>query len=75
MQYPNHACRLVKAIYGLKQASRAWFDKLMITLISWGFANTKSDSSLFFLKLDKLILLVVVYVDDILVTGNNNEAI
>lgn len=74
VQYPNHVCRLVKAIYGLKQP-RAWFDKLRITLLSWGFVNTKSDSSLFFFKTDRLVLLVLVYVDDILVTGNNNEVV
>lgn len=71
-QRPNHVCKLVKALYGLKQAQRAWFDRLKETLIEWGFQNSKSDVFLFFLKTATLTIFVLVYVDDILVTGNNS---
>lgn len=43
----NHICKLTKAIYGLKQTPRAWFDRLKNALLEWGFQNTKSDASLF----------------------------
>ena len=68
---PNHVCKLNRALYGLKQAPRAWFDKLRATLIQWGFENSKSDTSLLiFNSIGKTIYLLV-YVDDILLTGND----
>uniref|UniRef100_A0A803PM38 Integrase catalytic domain-containing protein n=1 Tax=Cannabis sativa TaxID=3483 RepID=A0A803PM38_CANSA len=69
---PNHVCKLIKSIYGLRQAPRAWFDKLKATLASWKFKNSKADSSLFFLKTSSYIILVLIYVDDIIITGNNS---
>lgn len=68
---PHHVCRLRKAIYGLKQAPRAWYIELSTFLISLGFVNSISDTSLFILKKDKSIVYLLVYVDDILVTGND----
>lgn len=38
---PQHNCKLAKAIYGLKQTSRAWFHRLKGALLGWGFHNTK----------------------------------
>ena len=70
-QKPDHVCRLNKALYGLKQAPRAWFDRLRLTLQSWGFKNSKCDSSFFFLVSNNQITLVLIYVDDIIVTGSN----
>lgn len=72
-QRPQHVCKLVKALYGLKQAPRAWFERLRNTLIQWGFQNSKTDVSLFFLKTASLTVFVLIYVDDILVTGNNGD--
>jgi histone deacetylase 1/2 len=70
---PNHICKLSKAIYGLKQAPRAWFDSLKNALLRWGFQNTKSDSSLFILKEKDHITFLLIYVDDIIVTGSNTK--
>ena len=68
---PTHICKLIKAIYGLKQAPRAWFDRLRAALLEWGFKNTKSDTSLFFLKTKSQVTFLLIYVDDIIVTGSD----
>ncbi|WVZ17885.1 hypothetical protein V8G54_010867 [Vigna mungo] len=70
---PEHVCKLSKAVYGLKQAPRAWFDSLKNALLSRGFTNTKSDSSLFTLRGTYHITFLLIYVDDIIVTGNNTK--
>lgn len=72
---PTHVCRLRKAIYGLKQAPRAWYVELQTFLISAGFHNSVSDTSLFILKKGRSIVYMLIYVDDILVTGNDNSLI
>ncbi|PKU66380.1 Retrovirus-related Pol polyprotein from transposon TNT 1-94 [Dendrobium catenatum] len=69
--YPNHVCRLNKALYGLKQAPRQWYNTFTAYLISLGFANSISDPSLFILNKSDCKLFLLIYVDDILFTGNN----
>ena len=68
--YPNHVCLLKKALYGLKQAPRAWFHKLASVLANLGFKSSQSDSSLFIRGDSHSITLVLIYVDDIIVTGS-----
>lgn len=71
--YPNHVCKLKKAIYGLKQAPRAWFNKFSDYLLSIGFFCSMADPSLFVLHSDKGTILLLLYVDDIIITGNNTS--
>ncbi|KAG8499662.1 hypothetical protein CXB51_006097 [Gossypium anomalum] len=68
-------CRLNKALYGLRQAPRAWFDKLKGFLTSAGFVLSKSDASLFVRITTTSTLYVLVYVDDIIITGNESGSI
>ena len=70
---PNHICMLKKAFYGLRQAPRAWFDKLKNALCSWGFNNSKCDTSLFFKRSSAKIIIVLVYVDDKIITGRQQR--
>lgn len=63
-------CRLKKALYGLRQAPRAWFEKLKGFLVSVGFVVSKFDASLFVRVVSALTLYVLVYVDDIIITGD-----
>ncbi|XP_019086271.1 PREDICTED: uncharacterized protein LOC109126850 [Camelina sativa] len=70
---PNYVCRIQKSVYGLKQVPRAWYVELRTYLLQFGFHNSVSDTSLFILKKGKSIVYMLVYVDDILVTGNDNE--
>nr|GEX61583.1 ribonuclease H-like domain-containing protein [Tanacetum cinerariifolium] len=69
--YDNKVCRLQKSLYGLKQALRQWNAKLTSNLIENGFSQSKSDYSLY-TKFDKgVFLALLVYVDDIIITGNS----
>lgn len=72
---PNHVCKLNRSLYGLKQAPRAWFDRLSQCLLHLGFFCGKADSSLFILRKGQSIVLLLIYVDDIIVTGNDNNII
>nr|CAC37623.1 copia-like polyprotein [Arabidopsis thaliana] len=68
---PNHVCRLTKALYGLKQAPRAWFDTFSNFLLDFGFECSTSDPSLFVCHQNGQSLILLLYVDDILLTGSD----
>lgn len=72
---PLLVCRLKKALYGLRQASRQWHHKLSITLVSLGFSHSKADYSLYSKVENNVIILVLIYADDILISGNYKAAI
>ncbi|CAN1339491.1 Retrovirus-related Pol polyprotein from transposon RE1, partial [Linum perenne] len=69
--YPNHVCLSKKSLYGLKQAPRAWFACLRDAMYGFGFTGSKTDHSLFYYNTDGNTIFVLVYVDDIIVTGSN----
>jgi hypothetical protein len=69
-QFPQHICKLQKAIYGLKQAHRAWFSRLSDRLLELGFVGSRSDSSLFILHTPQCTTYILIYVDDILITSS-----
>lgn len=71
----NKVCKLKKLIYGLKQASREWHFKLTHILILEGFVQSKNDYSLYFRRRNELICIAAVYVDDVILTGTDQEAI
>lgn len=74
-QAPNMVYKLHKALCGFKQAPRAWFEKLHAALLSFGFVSTKLDQSLFTWITPQHILYILVYVYDILITGDNDHII
>ncbi|KAK2366753.1 putative mitochondrial protein [Trifolium repens] len=69
--HPNQVCKLLKSLYGLKQASRQWNFKLTSALLKLGYWQSKSDYSLFVKHLDSKITILLVYVDDIVLAGND----
>ncbi|KAM1425821.1 hypothetical protein TB2_017749 [Malus domestica] len=64
-------CKLHKAIYGLKQSPRAWYAKLSSVLENIGFKMSNADSSLFVRDSSAGKLVVLIYVDDLIVTGDS----
>ncbi|XP_068664965.1 uncharacterized mitochondrial protein AtMg00810-like [Aristolochia californica] len=70
-RFPDHVCKLQKALYGLKQAPRAWFQRFSSFLIHLGFYCSRADPSLFVFHRHSDILYLLLYVDDIILTGNN----
>lgn len=72
---PQFVCKLTKALYGLKQAPRAWFNKLKVFLLGIGFGSCLSDSSLFVQHASNHTTYVLVYVDDLIITGSASDFI
>jgi hypothetical protein len=66
--HPNLVCRLKKTLYNLKQAPRAWSDKIGHYLIISGFKTSNADFSLYVKKTNHGIVVIVIYVDDLIIT-------
>ncbi|GJY19896.1 ribonuclease H-like domain-containing protein [Tanacetum coccineum] len=64
--HPNKVYRVVKALYGLHQAPRAWYERLSTFLLKHGYRRGAIDKTLFIKKDRRDIMLVQVYVDDII---------
>ncbi|XP_014492169.1 uncharacterized protein LOC106754637 [Vigna radiata var. radiata] len=73
--FPNQVCKLQKSLYGLKQANRQWFAKLSSFLLHHGYQQSESDHSLFLKISEFSTTALLVYVDDIVLAGNNLEEI
>ncbi|GKC57339.1 retrovirus-related pol polyprotein from transposon TNT 1-94 [Tanacetum coccineum] len=65
-EFPNHVCKLDKALYRLKQAPKAWYETLSIFLAEHKFVKGKIDNNLFIYKTQTDVILVQIYVDDII---------
>ncbi|PKU81766.1 putative mitochondrial protein [Dendrobium catenatum] len=72
---PTAVCKLHKSLYGLKQAPRQWFQKLTNFLQTRGFRFSRSDPSLLISHHNNSQIYFLIYVDDILVTGNDQDRI
>lgn len=71
----TRVCSLRKSLYGLKQAPRCWFAKLTTALLQYGFSQKKYDYSLFVYSKNGVSLRILVYVDDLIISGNYVEEI
>jgi Reverse transcriptase (RNA-dependent DNA polymerase) len=68
---PDYVCLLQKSLYGLRQAPRSWFEKLSSTLLQFGFKSSYFDPSMFIAQHQGHTLILLVYVDDIIITGSD----
>ncbi|XP_070662215.1 uncharacterized mitochondrial protein AtMg00810-like [Malus domestica] len=73
--HPELVCHLHKSLYGLKQAPRAWNERFTSFLPTLGFQSTYADSSLFVKIVGSDIVVLLLYVDDIILTGNSHSVI
>jgi hypothetical protein len=72
----NKVCKLKKSLYGLKQSPRAWFDRFANVLKGQGYQQGQSDHTMFFkIFEDGTKTILIVYVDDIILTGDNTVEI
>jgi hypothetical protein len=74
-KYLDRVYELSKALYRLKQASRAWYDRLKMFLLEHGYVMGNVDKTLFTLNHDTDFLLVQVYVDDIIFGGSSHTLV
>jgi hypothetical protein len=68
----THVCRLKKDLYGLKQAPRAWYGRIDNFLTSLGFTKSSADPNLYFKVVDDGPVILLLYVDDLFLTGVEN---
>ena len=69
----THVCKLKKALYGLKQAPRAWYGRIDIFLMRLGFTKSKADPNLYFKVIEDEPIILLLYMDDLFLTGNEKE--
>ena len=71
----GRVCRLRKSLYGLKQSPRVWFGKFSQVVKEFGMQKSKFDHSVFYRNSSSSIILLVVYVDDIVITRSDSKGI
>nr|GEX54490.1 retrovirus-related Pol polyprotein from transposon TNT 1-94 [Tanacetum cinerariifolium] len=71
----TRVCFLRKSLYGLKQASKYWYKKLTSFLFSLNFEQSKADYSLFTYQKAGAYVTILIYVDDIIIVGDNSKKI
>lgn len=70
---PDMICRLNKSLYGLKQAPRAWYSRFASFLLTLGFSEARSDTSLFIYHRGSDVVYLLLYVDDIVLTASSDS--
>lgn len=71
----TRVCKLEKSLYGLKQASRNWYFKFTRALLAIGFHHSHADHSLFVFRKGNIHVCALIYVDDVLLAGNDANLI
>lgn len=74
-QFLHYICKLNRVLYNLKQAPRAWYDRLSSRLLELGFVVSKSNTSFFIYRHHHIIFYFLIYVDDVTLIGSHPEAI
>ncbi|GKB69724.1 retrotransposon protein, putative, ty1-copia subclass [Tanacetum coccineum] len=70
-KYPNHVCKLKRSIYKLKQASRQWNKRFDDEIKKFGFTQNRDEPCIYQKTSGSYVTFLILYVDDILIMGNN----
>ncbi|PRQ44810.1 putative RNA-directed DNA polymerase [Rosa chinensis] len=68
-------CKLNKSLYGLKQSPRAWFGRFSQAMRRFGYKQSNSDHTLFLKRCEGKLTALIIYVDDMIITGDNSEEV
>jgi hypothetical protein len=68
-------CKMKNSLYGLKQSPRMWYKKIDTYILGIGFIRNKEDHCVYFKLIGDHLIYMVLYVDDMLLIGNNNKII
>jgi len=68
-------CKLKKSLYGLKHSPRMWYQKYDTFILGLGFTRSKADHCVYFKLIGYRVIYLVLYVDDMLLVGNDKEVI
>eukprot|EP00253_Pinus_taeda_P030491 PITA_30491 len=68
-------CWLMKSLYGLKQAPQAWYAKMDSFLLDTSFSRCHSDNTVYTKKVGKSLIILVLYVDDLILTSSDPNLI
>ena len=63
-------CKLEIELYGLKKTPRAWYTKIDSYFTGLGFTKSEADATLYHIVVDGKLLIIVLYFDDIILTGD-----
>uniref|UniRef100_A0A8R7PAF0 Reverse transcriptase Ty1/copia-type domain-containing protein n=1 Tax=Triticum urartu TaxID=4572 RepID=A0A8R7PAF0_TRIUA len=74
-QTKDKVLRLHRSLYGLKQSPRAWFDRFRRSLLKMGYHQSNADHTLFYKRNMSKLAILIVYVDDIIITGDDTKEI
>ena len=66
----SHVSRLKRALYGLKQAPRAWYTQIDSYFTRHGFSKSEVDPNLYQIMVEGKLLIIILYVDDLILTGD-----
>jgi hypothetical protein len=66
----SHVCRLKRALYGLKQEPHAWYTQIDNYFTGLGFTKSEADANLYQIVVEGNLLIIVLYVDDLIMTGD-----
>ena len=69
--HESHVCWIKRAFYGLKQAPRAWYTRRDNYFIGLGFTKSEADANLYHIMVEGKQLIIVIYVDDLILTGDD----
>jgi hypothetical protein len=72
---PTKVCKINRALYGLKQAPKSWYERIDAWFINQGLKRSENDPNMYYSLKDEKYVIILLYVDDLLITGDNSQEI